>query len=68
MPMNANRSLRVALAKRDMNQTQLAQLAGLTQPSISGLASRQNWNCESLQKIADAFGMKVSEFVALGED
>lgn len=66
--MNAAKSLRIAMVKLGMNQTDLAKKAGITQSSISGLANRENWNCESLQKIAKAFGMKVSEFVALGED
>lgn len=66
--MNAAISMKVAMAKRGFTQAQLAKLAGLTQSSISGLANRPNWNGESLQKIAAAFDMKVSEFVALGED
>ena len=66
--MNASRSMKIALAKQGLNQTQLAIKAGVTQPSISGLAKRSNWNCESLQRIADALGLKVSEFVALSED
>lgn len=66
--MNASKSLKIALAKRGLNQLKFASLAGMTQPSVSGLASRSNWNCESLQKVSDALGLKVSEFVALGED
>lgn len=66
--MNASKSLKIALAKRGLNQLKFAALAGMTQPSVSGLASRNNWNCESLQKVSDALGLKVSEFVALGED
>ena len=66
--MNAAKSLRIALAMRGINQTQLAAMAGITQPSISGLAHRTNWNGESLQKIATALNMKVSDFIALGED
>lgn len=66
--MNASKSLKIALAKRGLNQLKFANLAGMTQPSVSGLASRSNWNCESLQKVADALGLKVSEFIALGED
>ena len=66
--MNAARSLRIALAMRGINQTQLAAMAGITQPSISGLAQRTNWNGESLQKIATALNMKVSDFIKLGEE
>lgn len=66
--MNAAKSMKIAMAQREMNQVELAKKAGVTQPSISGLANRSNWNGESLVKIAAAFGLKVSEFVALGED
>lgn len=66
--MNASKSLKIALAKRGLNQLKFAAMAGMTQPSVSGLSSRSNWNCESLQKVSDALGLKVSEFVALGED
>lgn len=66
--MNAAISMKIMMVKRGLTQAQLAKLAGLTQSSISGLATRPNWNCESLQKIAAAFGLKVSEFVALGEE
>lgn len=66
--MNAARSMKIAMAQRDLNQEQLASLAGITQSSISGLAGRNKWNGESLVKISKALGLKVSEFVALGED
>lgn len=66
--MNAAKSMKIAMAQRGMNQIDLAKKIGVTQPSISGLAKRSKWNGESLVKIAGAFGLKVSEFVALGED
>lgn len=66
--MNAAKSMRVALAQRNMTQTNLAAKIGLTQAAISGLANRTNWNCESLVRVANGLNLKVSEFVALGED
>lgn len=66
--MNAAKSMKIAMAQREINQTQLAEKIGITQGALSALASRKNWNAESMQKVAKALGMKVSEFVALGED
>lgn len=66
--MNPSKSMRIALAMKEWNQAQLAERAGISQPAVSSLANRAVWNTDSLQKIANAFGMKVSEFVALAEE
>lgn len=66
--MNAAKSMKIAMIKKGWNQSQLGERAGLSQAAVSGLANRSNWNCDSLQRMATAFEMKVSEFVALGED
>lgn len=66
--MNACKSMKIAIVKRDWTQSRLSDVTGLSQAAISRLANNQNWNCASLQRMADAFDMKVSEFVALGED
>lgn len=66
--MNFRRSLKLALAQRDMTQKALAEKLGMRETSMSQLAAQTSCTGATLQKIADAFGMKVSEFVALGED
>lgn len=66
--MNASKSLKIALAQRELNQGQFAAICGISQPSMSGLVSRKNWNCESLMKVSKALGLKVSEFIKLGEE
>lgn len=67
-PMNAGKSLKLALAQRSITQVAFAKTMDMTQPSISGLANSPRWTGASLEKIAHALGLKVSEFVALGED
>lgn len=66
--MNFRRSLKLALAQRDMTQKALAEQLGMRETSLSQLAAQTSCTGATLQKIAEAFDMKVSEFVALGED
>lgn len=66
--MNFRRSLKLALAQRGMTQKALAEKLGMRESSMSQLAAQTSCTGATLQKIADAFDMKVSEFIALGED
>jgi transcriptional regulator with XRE-family HTH domain len=66
--MNVGRSIKIAVAKRGMRQKDLAQQMGVTPSSISQLASQANCTGDTLARLAAAFNMKVSEFIALGED
>ena len=66
--MNACKSMKIAMVKREWNQGKMAEMSGLSPTAISRLANNQNWSCESLKRIATALDMKVSEFVQLGED
>lgn len=66
--MNLRKSIKVALAQRDMEQKTLAEQLGMSQSSMSQLAAQESCTGATLKKLAEAFGMKVSEFVALGED
>lgn len=66
--MNAPMSLRMALARKGIKQSKLCEITGMSSTAVSRLTTHPNWTCGSLQKVSDALGMKVSEFVALGED
>lgn len=66
--MNLRKSIKTALAQRDMSQKALAEKLGMRETSISQLAAQTSCTGATLQKLAEAFEMKVSEFVALGED
>ena len=66
--MNIGKSLKMALAKRDMNQTQLAVQMKCTRVWVGRLANSQSASGPTIEQLAAALGMKVSEFVALGED
>lgn len=66
--MNVGKSLKVALIKREMSQTELAKKMNVHVQWISKLANSQSASQASIVGLSDALGMKVSEFVRLGED
>jgi DNA-binding Xre family transcriptional regulator len=66
--MDIAKSIRVAMAKQNMPQHELAARLGITSQSISGFKARPDIHASTIRKLADAFGMKASAFVALGED
>lgn len=66
--MNLRKSIKVALAQRGMEQKALAAQLKMSQSSMSQLAAQESCTGATLQKLADAFGLKVSEFISLGED
>ena len=66
--MNACKSMKIAMAKREWNQTKMAQATGMSQTAVSRLANKPNWSCASLERVSAVLDMPVSEFVKLGED
>lgn len=66
--MNLRKSIKKCLVDNDMSQKSLAEKLGMTQTSMSQLAAQTSCTGATLQKLADAFDMKVSDFIKLGED
>lgn len=67
--MNIPKSIRVALAKQDMTRQQLAERTGVHETNISKMVNgKYGISADQVESFAQAFDMKVSEFVALGED
>lgn len=66
--MNIGKSIKVALALRSKRSKDLAKALGVTNPTVSTMCTRETASGQMLIKLATAFDMKVSEFVALGED
>lgn len=66
--MNACKSMKIAMAKREWNQAKVAEESGLSPTAVSRLANNQNWTADSLKRISELFGMEVSDFIKLGED
>ena len=66
--MNVSKSIRVALAMRELTQKQLAERLGMYESAVSQLVNRSSITTDKLKRVADALDMRVSELVALGED
>lgn len=67
--MDIKKSIRVGLAIRNMDQLDLALATGIHRSNISRMINgKMAITHERLESIAVALKMKVSEFVALGED
>lgn len=66
--MNVGKSLKIALVKKGMSQTELAKKMGVHDQWVSKLANSESAAQTTLVGLAEALDMKVSEFVALGED
>lgn len=67
--MNIGKSIRVAVAMRGITQGKLAEIAGIHPVNLSKMANgKAGLQGDNLQRVADAVGMKVSEFIQLGED
>ena len=66
--MNVSKSIKVACAKKEINQLELAKLSGMSEATISNLVGGKT-QCKqrTLENFAKVFDMPVSEFVALGE-
>ena len=66
--MNLRKSVMIAMAQRDMKHKDLADKVGMSQGSMSQLLGQTSCTGATLQKLADAFDLKVSDFIKLGED
>jgi len=66
--MDIGKSIRLALAHKNMTKTALAKGLGCTLASVTQLLRRDCIKSDMIQKLANVFEMKVSEFIKLGED
>lgn len=66
--MNVGKSLKVALAKKGMRQNEFAEQMKVSRQWIGKLANSEKAGMGSVELLAAAFGMSVSDFIKLGED
>lgn len=66
--MDVGKSIKIALVQRRMTQVQLAEKVNRSTVWINKLAAGKSADGKTISMLADALGMKVSEFVALGEE
>lgn len=65
--MDLGKSLRIAVAMKGIKQKELAENFGTSRQQISNWMNTGIIKQSNLVKICEFFGMKVSEFIALGE-
>ena len=65
--MNIKKSVKIALAKADKRQGWLAKELGMKDATLSSILHVNKPSSANINKLAGAFDMKVSEFIALGE-
>lgn len=66
--MNVGKSLKVALAKKGLRQNEFAAKLKVSRQWIGKLANSEKAGMGSVETLASAFGMSVSDFLKLGED
>jgi len=65
--MNISKSINICLDETGMMKKKLAERLEVTPQTVSTLMKSEGCSNEMLEKLANTFHMKVSEFVALGE-
>ena len=65
--MNVGKSIKILLAQQEIRQCDLATKVGMTRAQMSYICSKESCAGSTLKTISDAFDMKVSEFIAIGE-
>lgn len=65
--MDLKLSIDISLAMAGMNRRQLAESIGVTPGAISSMTSRGSCGSKTIEDMAKAFDIKVSEFIARGE-
>lgn len=66
--MSIKRAAAVAMAKNGVNQIELCKRLGLKQPTVSRQLNKEHPSLAFIEMMANEFGMRLSEFFALGED
>lgn len=66
--MNIKKSFDKARAEAQLKTEQIAERMGIKRQTLSTMVARSDLKASTIQRMADAFGMKASEFIALGED
>ena len=66
--MNVGKSLKLALVKDGRTQRAFALDLGFGPVWVSRLANQRSASMNTVETLAAAFGMSVSEFIRLGEE
>ena len=67
MNMNIGKSTKIAMASSDTTNKMLMKEFGATNATVCAWRRKNTQNGDTIQKLADYFGMSASDFVKLGE-
>lgn len=65
--MNFGKSLKIALAMKDMKQHELGAITGHSPQQVSNWVTSGRISLNNQRLVCAALGMKLSEIIALGE-
>ncbi len=65
--MNIGKSLRIAMEQKDVDKDELAKRINRSVSFVNQLRRADNATVDTIKMLSDAFGIKASEFIALGE-
>lgn len=66
--MNIQKSLNIALAQREMLKKDFAEKLGVSPARLRAMATQKRFDYKTIATIAGGLDMKISEFIALGEE
>jgi len=66
--MNLKKSIKQACLDKDVTQKSVSEKLGIDPMTLQVIGRRNSASLDTLKKLANAFDMKLSEFIALGED
>jgi len=66
--MDLRKSIKIALAKKNISASDLAVLLGVSRQRLSNIMAASNVRSDTIDNIAEALDMQASELIALGED
>lgn len=65
--MDIGKSTKVGQAKTNMKNIELAEILGVNHFRVSTIRKNKNARSDTIEKLAEAFGVTVSEFISWGE-
>ena len=65
--MNLKKSIKLACLNKEVTQKAIAEKLGFSPTQLQVIMKRNSASTVMLLAISDAFGIKLSEFIALGE-
>lgn len=65
--MHIGKSTKIGQAKTNMNNVELAKALGVNRYRVSGIRSNRTARQDVIERLAEIFGVSVSEFISWGE-